>query len=166
MSDTTKQIQEWQEKVRSSFGEEGKMYQYLFETMDNFYYRYLENTETKNLRTQKLGPHLWGAQSLESNMVDALKIKNQDAKKGIMELAKSVPKAQIPMVRYSITVEIKELKANRGLLVFQSEINWGFPDFKSGTQALKKSVTFNYDDVGQFRKHLALKLEEISDIFS
>lgn len=79
MSDNTKQIQDWQEQVRSSFGDESRLYKYLFETMDNFYYRYLETSLNKNLTTQELSARRWGAMSFENSMVEALKIKNLKA---------------------------------------------------------------------------------------
>lgn len=164
MSDK-QQIQEWQEKVRASFGDESKMYEYLFETMDNFYYRYLETTLNQNLHTKSLGPHLWGAKSQESNMVEALKIKNPVAKKGIMELAKSVPKAEGPSVQYELLVNVEELKPDRGEVDLVAVINWGWPDFETEDKELKKTVKFKYSDLGEFRKHLAQKLEEACDLF-
>ena len=163
MSD--KQIQDWQEKVRQSFGDESKLYQYLFETMDNFYYRYLETTVNQNLKTQHLGPHLWGARSTETSMVDALKITNPVAKKGIIELAKSVPKAQGPMVQYELLANVEELTPEHGEIHLVSNINWGFPDYTDKARQFTKTVIFKYSDLGQFRIELAQKLEEVCEIF-
>ncbi|MFP5386705.1 MAG: hypothetical protein ACLGHN_11540 [Bacteriovoracia bacterium] len=162
---TDKQIQEWQEKVRTTFGEESKMYEYLFETMDNFYYRYLETTVDKNLKTASLGPHLWGAKSTETSMVDALKITNPVAKKGIIELAKSVPKSEGPAVQYELLANVEELSADRGEIHLVSVINWGWPDFENPEKQFKKTVVFKYSDLGEFRKNLALKLEEACEAF-
>lgn len=162
---TDKQIQDWQEKVRSSFGDETKLYQYLFETMDNFYYRYLETTVSQNMRTQKLAPHLWGARSTETSMVDALKIQNPVAKKGIIELAKAVPKAQGPAVQYELLADVEELTPEHGKIIFVAQINWGFPDFENEEKQFKKTVIFKYDDLQQFRKELAQKLEEVCEAF-
>lgn len=163
MSD--KQILDWQEKVRSSYGDESKLYEYLFTTLDHFYYRYLETTANKDLKTSQLGPHLWGARSVESSMVDALKLTNAVGKKGIMELAKSVPKSQGPHVKYELSVNIGELSADHGELSIVSSINWGFPDFNDDTRELKKTVVFKYSDLSQFRKELAQKLENACEIF-
>lgn len=162
---TDKQIQEWQEKVRQSYGDESKLFEYLFETMDNFYYRYLETTTDKNLKTVPLAPHLWGARSSEGSMVDALKIQNPAAKKGIIELAKSVPKAEGPRVQYELMADVEELTQDHGEIIFVSSINWGFPDFEDQSKQFKKTVTFKYQDLAQFRKELALKLEEACEIF-
>jgi hypothetical protein len=163
MSD--KQIQDWQEKVRSAYGDESKLYEYLFTTLDNFYYRYLETTTHKNLRTQKLGPHLWGARSTEGSMVDALKITNREAKDGIIELAKSVPRSQGPLVQYELLVNVEELTPDHGQLEIIATINWGFPDFNNENKRMKKTVQFKYSDLSQFRKELAQKLENACDIF-
>jgi hypothetical protein len=162
---TDKQISDWQEKVRATFGDENKLYQYLFETMDNFYYRYLETTQNQNLKTQKLAPHIWGARSTESSMVDALKIKNPEAKKGIIELAKTVPKAQGPAVQYELSADVQELTPEHGKIIFVAQINWGFPDFQDDSRTFKKTVVFKYSDLAQFRKELAQKLEDVCDTF-
>lgn len=163
MSD--KQIQDWQEKVRSNFGDEGKLYEYLFETMNNFYFRYLETTTDKDLKTTALGASIWGAQSIESSMVDALKISNPVAKKGIIELAKTFPKALGPKVTYELSAKIEELTSNRGKIKFTGKIDWGFPEFVAEEKICKKVVVFEYSDLTQFRKELALKLEECCSIF-
>lgn len=162
---TDKQISDWQEKVRATFGDENKLYQYLFETMDNFYYRYLETTQNQNLKTQKLAPHIWGARSTESSMVDALKIKNPEAKKGIIELAKTVPKAQGPSVQYELSADVQELTPEHGKIIFVAQINWGFPDFQDDSRQFKKTVVFKYSDLAQFRKELAQKLEDVCETF-
>ena len=164
MSDK-QQIQDWQEKVRSTFGDQAKMYEYLFTTMDNFYYRYLETTLNKDLKTQPLAPHLWGAKTLETSMVDALKITNPVAKKGIMELAKSIPKAQGPAVQYELLANVEELGSEHGEIHFVAVINWGWPDFEDEKKQFKKTVVFKYHDLTQFRKELAQKLEEVSEAF-
>lgn len=160
-----RQIKEWQDKIRETFGDQSKLYEYLFQTMDNFYYRYIETSIDKDLKTSPLAPHLWGAKSTEVSMVDALKIQNSLAKKGIIELAKSVPKSEGPSVQYELVANVEELEADHGKIVFNSCINWGYPDFQDASKQFKKTVIFKYEDLGQFRKELALKLEEACEIF-
>lgn len=157
MSDSTKQIQDWQDKVKSSFGDESKMLHYLFETMDNFYYRYLETTTDRNLKTCELGTHVWGAESVEKSMVDALKITHPEAKKGLIEMAKTTPKDQA-QVKYSLSAEVLELKPDHGQLTLKSSIDWG-------RDGVSKKVIFKYEDLAQFRKELAIKLEEVCTLF-
>ena len=158
-------IQEWQEKVKAHFGDEASMYDYLFQTMNNFYYRYMETTTDRDMKTQSFGPHLWGAKSSETSMVDALKITNPEAKKGIIEMAKAVPKAMGPKVEYELMCDVQELKPEHGQLLLTAAINWGHPDYRDPSKVFKTSVVFKYGDLAQFRKELALKLEEVCEIF-
>jgi len=163
MSD--KQIQEWKEKIQSRYGEESNLYEYLFTTMDNFYYRYLETTQDKNLKTNELGDQTWGARSSENSMVDALRLTNPVAKKGIIELAKSTPKSMNPSVKYELSATVKELRSLKGEIHLSSVIDWGFPDFNDESKRFKKTVQFRYSELSQFRKELALRLEEVCEAF-
>ena len=165
MQDNQKQIQDWQTKVRQSLGDESKLLHYLFETMDNFYYRYLETSENQNLKTSELADHLWGARSFESNMGNAFKTSLKDVKAGITDLARRIPRDQKPSVRYSLMAKVHELTPEHGQLVISSEINWDFPIFEDPSMRLTKTINFKYDDLAQFRKELALKLEEACTLF-
>jgi hypothetical protein len=166
MNDNSKQIHDWQDKLKHSFDSEEKLLSYLLETMDNFLYRYLETTENKNLKSFQIAPHIFGQESFESSMVEALKITHPEAKAGIMELAKTVPKAQKPMVKYRLQAQVKELTSERGHLVLTASINWDFPLFMDKTKVSKREIDFKYTDLGQFRKELALKLEAACELFS
>lgn len=166
MKNSQEQIHDWQDKVRAQFGNEGKLYEYLFETLENFFYRYLETSESKNLKVQELAKGTYGAFGFESSMVEALKIKHVDAHKGIMELAKRIPKAQKPLVRLGLGVSIKEFTADKGNLVVFSEIHWGFPEFSDKASSVRKEITFKYVELQEFRKGLALKLEEAAELFT
>lgn len=165
MSESDKKIHDWQNKVHATFGEASKLYEYVFSTMENFFYRYLETSETKNLKISELAENTFGAFSFESDMVAALKVQNKEIKYGIMELAKRIPKAEKPMVRYGLFIKINELSSDKGNLVISSEINWDFPEFGQKNYQQKK-VIFDYNDLNQFRKELALKLEEACELFS
>lgn len=158
-------IENWQQKIRAAFGEKEKLYEYLFQTMDNFYYRYIETSLAQNLKTQQIGEHLWGAVSEESSMVDALKLQNPIAKKGIIDLAKFTPREKGPKVRYMIAADVKKLLPEAGSIDFIAEINWGFPDFNDESKIQRKVVNFKYADIAEYRKELALRLEEVSEIF-
>lgn len=166
MNDNTKQIHEWQDKLKHSFDNDEKLHDYLLNTMDNFLYRYLETSETKNLKTYEIAPYIWGAESFESSMVEALKISDPTTKSGIMELAKTVPKAQKPMVKYRLQTQVKELTPDRGHLIITAFVNWDFPHFFDKTKTTKREVEFKYNDLGQFRKELAIKLETACGLFT
>ncbi len=158
-------IQEKAQELRASFEDPHKLYDYLFETLDNFYYRYIETEASKNLKTQELGHHLYGARAFEKDMMTALKKPHPDAKAGIIEMAKTYPKAQSPSVRYTLMAKVDSLEADSGKLKIVSEINWGFPEFSDPSKLIQKTVDFSYDDLSEFRKKLALKLEEASELF-
>jgi hypothetical protein len=156
-----KLIQDWKNKIHDTFGDRNNLYRYLFETLDNFYFRYLETTLSKDLKTAELGPGVFGAVSFESMLV-ALKDPHADAKAGIISQAK-IDRNSI--IRMGLWVELKDLSQDYGKMKFVSEINWGFPDYQNPAQRLQKTVDFEYDDFQVFRKKLALKLEEVSELF-
>ena len=165
MKDHDKQIQDWQEHLRASFADESKLVEYLFTTMDNFYYRYLETSTSKNLKTTPLKERTYGALSFEPSMVEALKNPAAGAKAGIIDLAKSVPRDLHPAVRFGLWVEVDRLTSEKGHLVFTAEINWDFPDYQESSKRVQKRVEFTYSDLAQFRKELALKLEAVCELF-
>ncbi|MES2527103.1 MAG: hypothetical protein V4598_08440 [Bdellovibrionota bacterium] len=160
-----KLIQDRKNKVHDTFGDKNYLYQYLFETLDNFYYRYLETSISNDLHTSEILPKTYGALSFESNMVDALKKPNPGAKAGIIDLAKRIPKDQGPTVRYGLWVEVKDLSPEYGKMKIVSEINWGFPDFQDKSKLIQKIVSFEYNDYQVFRKELAIKLEVAAELF-
>lgn len=156
-----KKIEERKNKVLETFGDRNNLFRYLFDTLDNFYYRYIETSLTKDLHTTELSPGTFGAISFEA-MFEALKKPHPEAKPHIIELAKIDRNAT---VRYGLWVEVKELTQDFGKLKIVSEINWGFPDFQDGGKRIQKTVNFDYEDFQVFRKQLALKLEEASELF-
>lgn len=158
-------IQEKAQELRASFEDPHKLYDYLFETLDNFYYRYIETDSSKELKTTELAPKVYGAYALEKDMMKALKKPHPNAKTGIIEMAKTYPKSDAPAVRYGLMVKVDELEADSGSLKIISEVNWGFPDFSDRTKLIQKTVDFSYDDLSVFRKQLALRLEEASELF-
>ena len=156
-----KLIQERKNKVQDAFKDKNNLYHYLAETLDNFYYRYLETSLTKDLHTSELLPNVYGAVSFET-MLEALKKPNAAAKTGIIELAKHDRNAT---VRYGLRVEVKELSQDSGSMRIVSEINWGHPEFQDPAKRFQKIVKFEYSELFVFRKQLALKLEEASELF-
>lgn len=157
-----KLIQDRKNKIHEAFGDQKNLYAYLFETLDNFYYRYLETSLTKDLHTTELAPKTFGAVSFES-MFEALKKPHPETKAAIIQLAKDDRNAQ---VRFGLWVEIKDISQDYGKMKIVSEINWGHPEYQDSSKRLQKTVVFEYDDLGVFRKQLALKLEEASELFN
>jgi hypothetical protein len=156
-----KLIQDRKTKVQETFGDRNNLYSYLFETLDNFYFRYIETSLSRDLKTAELSAGVFGAVSFE-NMFEALKNPSAQAKAGIISQAKANKDST---VRMGLWVEVKDLSQDYGKMRFVSEINWGFPDFQDPSKRLQKTVNFEYDDFQVFRKQLALKLEEVSELF-
>jgi hypothetical protein len=166
MDHNSKIIQEWQNKLKHNFDDQAKLLEYLLNTLDNFLYRYLETTESKNLKSFEIAPYIFGGESFESSMVEALKLAHPVAHAGIMALAKSIPKAQKPMVKYRLQIEVSKLRPENGQVSITAIISWDFPLFMDGDKSAHKTVHFSYQDVGQFRKELAIKLEECCELFT
>lgn len=156
-----KLIQERREQVENSFRSEGQLFSYLSFTLENFFYRYLETSRSKDLKTQELRPGVFGAYSFET-MLEALKSPHPDAKKDLIELAK---KDRDALLRLGLWAEVKDLSPERGKLILVSEMNWGHPDFSDPGKRIEKRVSFSYEDVTEFRKELALKLEDAARLF-
>lgn len=150
-------IQDRKNKVHDSFGDKSNLYKYLFDTLDNFYYRYFE----KDLKTQELAPKTFGAVT-EAGMMEALKKPHPATKEQIITLAKENRNAT---VRYGLWAEISDLSQDYGKMKIVSEINWGHPGFQDPEKRLQKIVKFEYNELQKFRKELALKLEEASELF-
>jgi hypothetical protein len=165
VSDNTKQIQDWQEKVRSTFGDEAKLYDYLFETLENFFYRYLETNSHKNLKVSELAPKTFGALSFEANLMEVLRSPHPQAKAGLIDMAKSIPRSENPQVRYGLWAQVNELLADRGELKIIGEVHWDFPTFSDTRKSLRREVNFKYSELAEFRKNLALKIEEAAEVF-
>lgn len=157
-----KLILERKKKILETFGDTNNLYAYLFETLDNFYYRYLETSLTKNLHTTELASKTFGAVSFET-MFEALKKPHPEAKAAIIQLAKDDRNAQ---VRFGLWVEIKDMSQDYGKMKIISEINWGHPSYQDSSKRLQKTVGFEYDDLAVFRKQLALRLEEAAELFT
>lgn len=153
-----KLIEERKTMVRDAFGDRDALTRYLFDTLGNFFYRYLE----KELPVVELAPKTFGA-VVETPMLAALKKPHPDAKQGIIEAAKSNKDAT---VRSGLWVEVSELTPDFGKLKIVAEINWGHPEFKDPGKRIQKIVNFSYDDLAVFRKELAQRLEEVSELFN
>lgn len=152
-----KLIQDRKNKVHEAFGDKANLYKYLFDTLDNFYYRYFE----KELKTGELAPKTFGVYS-EVPMLEALKKPHVDAKAGIIQLAKENRNAT---VRLGLWAQITELTQDDGEMKIVSEINWGHPEYQDPSKIIQKVVKFKYDELQKFRKELALKLEEAAELF-
>ncbi len=166
MEDLNKLKHELDLKIQNLFRDNQSYLDYLLQTKANFLYRYLETSTDKNLKIENSSLGVLKAESFESNMGEAFKVKDPIIKEGVKELAKSVPKEQKPLVKYSLTTSLEDISANHGKIIIESMVSWDFPEFNLHSKKLKsKRVIFEYSDPNIFRKNLALKYEEACELF-
>jgi hypothetical protein len=166
MNDFTNLKNELTVKIHDLFRDNQAYLTYLLQTKQNFLYRYLETSTDKNVGIESLDEKTFIARSQENNMGEAFKINDAEIKEGIKSLAKSVPREQKPAVQYSLKTTLEELTPERGKIIIESKVNWGFPDFLDHKGQYKmKRVIFIYNDPAIFRKELAIKYEEACEIF-
>ncbi len=156
-NNNSEKILQWKNKLDKDFGDSQKLYEYLFETLENFFYRYLETSISKNLKISTLDENVFGAVSIETNMLESLKIKFPDSKKILIDLAKKIPKHQGPQAKFSLKVKVHTLTHDYGKIDIISSVE--------GLEVFEKKVIFEYNDFQIFRKNLATKLEEACEIF-
>lgn len=154
---------ELDEKITNSFMSEDGFIDYMGQTLKSFAFRYLPTHAESRLNTFKTGNY-FGVESFENNMGNAFKIADPDIKSGVKHLAKTVPMSDKPHVRYRLGIDVIDLSREQGELLLIAEVHWGFPDFVDN-QMKQKKLKFEFSDLHAFRKQLALKLEEIADLF-
>ncbi len=167
MNDIISLKKDLDEKIHNLFKDNSAYLDYILQTKKNFLYRYLETSSDKDIRIKNADEKTLLAESFEFNMGDAFKISDSEVKEGIKNLAKSVPREQKPCVQYSLKTVLEELKGDSGKILFEAKINWNFPEFsdQKGTYK-KKTAELVYNDPNVFRKQLALKYEEVCELFT
>lgn len=158
-------IEEQKHRIASHFSNSQALLDYLFETLNNFYYRYLETTISQNLHTTELAPKVWGAQSVETNSMEILKIKNPAIRPHLINAAKALGAKGGLNVTYTLGFEPKELTTEEGHIVIFSKVDWSTSPVEMEKGFELKEIHFHYHSLGEFRKQLALKLEEACEIF-
>ena len=158
---------EQENKVKLAFSNHDALFDYLIETKKNFLYRYLETSSDHDIQMTTPSPNLLLAVSYEPNLGTALKILDPEIKEAIKILAKTIPRESFPKIMYRLKTEIKALTPSGGELIFESTVHWGFPQFlDEGNNYKTKKISFSYQNIAEFRKNLALKLEEACELFN
>lgn len=166
MNDLTNLKKELDEKIHNLFKDNQAYLDYLLQTKQNFLYRYLETSTDKNIKIEGLDSKTLMAKSFEHNMGEAFKIADPEIKERIKTLAKSVARELNPRVQYSLKTILDNFKADQGKIILEAKVNWNFPDFTDIPAGFKmKQVIFQYNDPNTFRKQLALKYEEVCELF-
>lgn len=158
--------QAWEEKIRASYANSAQLLSFMTETMNNFAYRYISTSEFPNPTVSFLDDSTLEVFALENNMGNALKIAHPDVKVGVKQLAKSVPHAQKPTVKYSIVCKLDKLSPDKGKLLMRAAVNWNFPTHESRPDSeVTTQKSFSWDDLQVFRKGFPLAVQEVSDLF-
>lgn len=166
MNDINNLKKELDKKIQNIFHDNKAYLEYLLQTKNNFIYRYLETSNSSNIRIESLDSKTLMAESFEKNMGDAFKISHKDIKNGIRDLAKSVPREQNPCIKYTLKTVLENFEIENGNIIIEAVVDWGFPAFlKLHSSSQAKRVQFYYNDANTFRKELALKYEEACEIF-
>jgi hypothetical protein len=166
MEDLINLKKELDEKIHNQFKDHQAYLDYILQTKKNFLYRYLETTSDKDIIISNVDEKTLMATSYESNMGNAFKIADPEIKEGIKQLAKNVPREKNPRVQYSLKTILDNFNGDSGKITLESKISWDFPDFKdSQGMYKKKQIIFEYKDPNVFRKQLALKFEEVCELF-
>lgn len=160
-------IEEFQNQQKIRFSNNDEFSRYIVKTLENFSYRYIETQSTKQLFKGESSPLCFEISFVEMQILEALKIENPVAKKGIIELAKSFSKKEGPEVRYFLKVEIKELNLQKhsGVLITQGEVFWDYPNFQDSSKKHLLKDKIEFEDLASFRKKLPLSLEKICEVF-
>lgn len=158
-------IEEQKQKISSHFSDSQVLLDYLIDTMNNFFHRYIETTQSRDIMTTELSPKRWGGESVENNSMEILKIKNPQIRPHLIAAAKSLGAKGGLKVRNTIGIEPKVMNAENGELIIFSKVDWSETPLQMEKNCEEKIVHFKYQSLSQFRKELALKLEEVCEIF-
>ncbi|MBY0412848.1 MAG: hypothetical protein K2Q18_01720 [Bdellovibrionales bacterium] len=167
MNDINNLKKELNDKIHNLFKDNEAYMNYLLQTKQNFLYRYLSTSTQDNVTMTNIDSKTLVAISYEGNMGEAFKINDSEIKEGIKSLAKSIPRENKPRIQYSIKTILEEFKSDKGKIIIESKINWNFPEFSDEKGKFKKKqIIFNYDDPNVFRKELALRYEDVCELFN
>lgn len=158
-------------KVLAHFSGGKDVLDYLEFTLSNFSYRYLETPSTGKLSVRWLKNEGGSGGSLsvaafESELSQSLKTKNDQTRKGIIEMAKTSKKADNPKVAYTLSVSWDDLDNEDITLCASAVVNWDFPEFKTTTDKMNCiEKTFHYSDSYEMRNNFPRELEDVCDVF-
>lgn len=129
--------------------------------LENFAYRYLETTQNKDIKCQFEGKDFW-VESVEPSIVDALKWKNVDLKKKLIELCKKFPGSQSKELKVTLKLGTTQFDSNN--VECFACINCLTPN-ESENIVIEKRCKITYQDPIELRNKHAALLEDVSVIF-
>jgi len=130
--------------------------------LENFAYRYLETQAFKNIKCQFSENTYW-VESIESDILTALKWDNKELKAKLIELCKNYPGQKSKEIKLKLVLGTI-LSGDKEVTCFSS-INWSFPSFKDKKSEIAQVEKFQYGDLLELRNKHAALLEKVAEIF-
>lgn len=155
--------QRMHEKNLQALKDEGGIGALLVYNLENFAYRYIETTQTSDIKCQFSGDDYW-VSSIEPDVVSALKWDNPEVKKSLISLCKQYSGARSKEINIQLKLGSKVL--DEGKVECYSMINWNFPNFeKVEGKYVEKTELISFDDPIVLRNTHAAFLEKVATIF-
>jgi hypothetical protein len=129
--------------------------------LENFAFRYLETSKMKAIKCQFEDGRFW-VESIEPNIIEALKWDNPELKNNLKDLCKKYPGTQSREIEISLVLETR--KINETNIECCARILWQLPAEDKNT-IIEKTVEFKFDDPIDLRNKHAVLLEEVCEIF-
>jgi hypothetical protein len=128
--------------------------------LENFAYRYLETSKMKGIKCQSEGSRFW-VESIEPNIIEALKWTNPELKSRLIDLCKKYPGSQSKEIKIRMVIETRTI--NQNTIKCLACLFWQLP---SGCEeiGIEKSVEFYFDDPIELRNKHAILLEKVCEI--
>ncbi|TNF29024.1 MAG: hypothetical protein EP319_07830 [Deltaproteobacteria bacterium] len=129
--------------------------------LENFAGRYLETSQDREIKCQFDGTNYW-VESIEPNILEALKWQNLELKEKLIGLCKKFPGHQSKEIKTKLQLTSKMLSENK--VECTSNIFISTP-IENENLSLSKKTQMTFDDPIELRNKHALLLEEVCEIF-
>jgi hypothetical protein len=129
--------------------------------LENFAGRYLETSQDQEIKYQTDGTNYW-VESLEPNIVEALKWDNPELKEKLINLCKKFPGVQSKEIKIKLVIATK-MASQTEVVCYASVIC--FTPNENENITLSKETSLSFDDPIELRNKHALLLEEVCEIF-
>lgn len=129
--------------------------------LENFAGRYLETSQDREIKCQFNGTNYW-VESIEPNILEALKWQNFELKEKLIALCKKFPGTQSKEIKIKLQLTSKMLSESKAECSASVLIS---TPVESENITLSKKSHMTFDDPIELRNRHALLLEEVCEIF-
>lgn len=148
------------EKIKSELSDDGAA-QLVIHNLENFAYRYMETSTFSNIKCSFDKNKFW-VESIEEDILEALKWKNKEVKSKLISLCKDYPGPESKKINVQLKL-LTLLEENKAKC--QAIVNWDFPNYESKEKQILKESYHNFEDFFELRNNHASWLEELTIIF-